>query len=81
MNARDHMLGTTAKVAASDTGRRGQGAAGPAYPGLAQRQQRAEIDIPARFQFSKALNLRSPEGLLPPGRKQFEPDPFGAGLP
>ena len=46
MNARDHMLGATAAVAGSDTGHRGQGAAGPAYPGLAQRRQRAGIDIP-----------------------------------
>ena len=81
MNARcDHMLGDTAPVAWSDTGRRGQGAAGPAYPGLAQRRQRAGIDIPASFQFSKASDLRSSEGSLLPGRKQFEPDPFGAGL-
>ena len=81
MNTRDHMLGATAPVAGSDTGRRGQGAAGPAYPGLAQRRQRAGIDMLARFQFSKASDLRSPEGLLSLGRKQFEPDPFGAGLP
>ena len=78
MNARDHMLGATAPVAGSDTGRRGQGAAGPAYPGLAQR---TGIDMPARFQFSKASDLRSPEESLPLGRKQCEPNPFGAGLP
>ena len=43
-------------------------------------RQQAGIDMPARFQFSKAADLRSPEGSMPPGRKQFEPDPFGAGL-
>ena len=57
------MLGATAPVAGSDTGRRGQGAARPAYPGLAQRR--------------KDSDLRSSEGSLPLGRKQFEPDPFG----
>ena len=81
MNTRNHMLGDTALVAGSDTGRRGQGTAGPAYSGLAQRRQRAGIDMQARFQFSKAPDLRSPEGSLPPGRKQFEPDPFRAGFP
>ena len=32
MNACDHMLGAIAPEAGSDTGRRGQGAAGPVYP-------------------------------------------------
>ena len=54
MNARDPMLGVTAQVVGSGTGRCGQGAAGPAYPGLAQRRQWAGIDMPARFQFIKA---------------------------
>ena len=73
MNAYDHMLGAIALVAGSNTGRRGQGAAGPAYPGIAQRQWRAGIDMPARFQ-----DLQSPEDLLLPGRKQ--PNPLGAGF-
>ena len=81
MNVRDHMLGTTTPVAGSDTGCRGQGVASPAYPGLAQRRQRAGINMPAHFQFSKTSDLQSPEDSLPPGRKQFEPDPLGAGLP
>ena len=81
MNARDHMMGAIAPVAGSDTGRRGQGAAGPAYPGLAQGQQRSVIDMPARFQFGKASDLQSPEDSLRLCRKQFEPDPLGAGLP
>ena len=80
MNACDHMLGAIAPVAGSDTGRRGQGAAGPAYPGLAQRWRRAGIDMPARFQFGKISDLQSPGDLFPPSGKQFEPNPLGAGF-
>ena len=64
-------------VAGSDTGRCGQGAAGPAYPGLAQRRQRAGIDIPARFQFGKTSDLQSPDDLLPPGRNSLSRTPLG----
>ena len=80
LNTRDHMLGVIAPVAGSDTGRRGQGAADPAYPGLAQRRRRAGIDMPARFQFGKSSDLQSPEDLLPPAGKQFEPDPLVVGF-
>ena len=37
--------------------------------------------MPVRFQFGMTSHLQNPEDLLPPGRKQFEPDPLGAGLP
>ena len=63
MNARDHMLGSIALVAGSDTGRRGQGAAGPAYPGLAQRWQWAGFDMPAHFHFG----LAEPGGFIAHG--------------
>ena len=77
MNARDHMLGAIAPVAGSDTGRRGQGAAGPAYPGLSQRRQRAGIDMPARFQFGKTSDLQNSEDSLPPGRNSLSQTPLG----
>ena len=77
MNTRDHMLGAIAPVAGSDTGRRGNGAADPAYPGLAQCRRRAGIDMPARFHFGKSSDLQSPEDLFSPAGKQFEPDPRG----
>ena len=76
MNAHNHILGAIAPMALSDTGRRGQGAAGPAYPGLAQCRRQAGIDMPARFQFGKNSDLQSPEDLLPTGRKRFEADPL-----
>ena len=60
------LVDAAAPVARSDTGLRGQGAADPAYPGLAQCRQRAQIDMLARFQFGKTSDLQSPEDVLPP---------------
>ena len=36
--------------------------------------------MPARFQFGKSSDSQSPEDLLPPAGKQFEPDPLGVGF-
>ena len=77
MNVRDHMLGAIAPVAGSDTGRRGQGVAGPAYPQLAQRQWRAGIDMPARFQFGKTAGLQSPEDCYPRAENGLSRTPLG----
>ena len=62
-------------------GRRGQGAANPTYPGLAQRRQSVGIKIFTRFDFGKASGLRSSDGQLPRAGAQFEPHPFEDDLP
>ena len=55
---------------------REQGAADLVYPGLAQRRQRAGINMLARFQFGKASDLQSQSrtllgAVLP---QMFDPD-------
>ena len=73
--------GATAQLVRSGDGRRRQGAANPAYPGLTQRRQNAGIKTPARFYFGMASGHLSPDRQLPRVETQFGPDRFEYGLP
>ena len=61
-------------MAGSGTGRRRQGAAIPAYPGLTHRRQRAGMKTPTQLRFGKVLDRPSPDEQLSPEEKHFEPN-------
>ena len=60
----------------SRAGRHGLGAAGPTYPGLAQRQQNDGIKTLTRVEFGRVSGFPGPSGQLPRIGTRFAPDQY-----